>query len=283
MKVDEAKPKIHEDVWISTLCQRCYGSCAIRVRRVNGVAVKIEGEPGSPMGAQGGICAKGVSALQVLYDPNRLNKPLKRTNHEKGLHADPKWKEITWEEAFNEIVPRLKHIVETQPTKLIMSSTVMRSGLQPGMRTSLNAVTGRSSSGTVGGAGLHCGGSHPVSGMVYGSWSMVPDFKYCNYAIYFGASKGHAAGHAAGVAARQVAEAKARGMKLVVFDPICNFGGGKATEWIPLIPGTDGAIILAMCNVIVNEIGNYDKKYLKLKTNAPYLVGPDGHYVREKG
>jgi molybdopterin-containing oxidoreductase family molybdopterin binding subunit len=112
---------------------------------------------------------------------------------------------------------------------------------------------------------------------------MVPDFKYCNYAIYFGASKGHGSGHSAMAAARMVAEARSRGMKLIVFDPICNFAASKASEWIPIIPGTDAAVVLAMCNVIVNDLGAIDEPFLKLKTNAPYLIGPDMKYVRENG
>ncbi|MDP6501938.1 MAG: molybdopterin-dependent oxidoreductase, partial [Dehalococcoidales bacterium] len=96
-------------------------------------------------------------------------------------------------------------------------------------------------------------------------------------------NKGSGSGHSAMTAARLAADAKARGMKLVVFDPMCNFAGGKADEWVPIIPGTDAAVILAMCNIMVNELGIIDEPFLKLKTNAPYLVGPDLKYVREKG
>ena len=64
---------------------------------------------------------------------------------------------------------------------------------------------------------------------------------------------------------------------------MCNFSGGKATEWVPIIPGTDGMVVLSICNVIVNELGKYDVTFLKQKTNAPYLIGPDMKYVREKG
>ena len=81
---------------------------------------------------------------------------------------------------------------------------------------------------------------------------------------------------------RLAADARVRGMKTVVFDPLCNFNSGKADEWIPIIPGTDLAVTLAMCNVIVNELGIWDEVFLKSKTNAPYLIGPDGRYVRDK-
>ena len=55
-----------------------------------------------------------------------------------------------------------------------------------------------------------------------------------------------------------MAEAMERGMKLVVFDPMCNYSAAKATEWIPIVPGTDGAVLLAMANVMLNELGIWD-------------------------
>jgi anaerobic selenocysteine-containing dehydrogenase len=64
-------------------------------------------------------------------------------------------------------------------------------------------------------------------------------------------------------------------MKVVSFDPICNFSGGKATEWVPVIPGVDGMIAMSTCNVVMNELGQYDRDYLKKKTNAPFLLVPD--------
>ena len=282
------KQKIHEDVWIPTQCGRCYAQCGVWVRRVNGVAVKIEGMPESTLGAEGGLCGKGVAGIQVLYDPNRLNKPLRRTNPEKGLHVDPQWKEISWEEALSEITQKLEKVLADDPKKILLQGTTCRV-----MRNTTDFlfpfVAGTASPKGAprawpGGGGLHCGnGAHENTGFVHASWSHVPDFKLCNYAIYFGATKGHGSGHSAMITARLAAEARGRGMKLVVFDPICNFAGGKASEWIPILPGTDGAVALAMCNIIVNELGGHDEKYIALKTNGPYLIGPDGRYVREKG
>lgn len=273
---------ICKDEWIPTVCGRCYANCAIRVHRVNGVAVKIEGNPESPMGSRGGVCAKGLSGLQVLYDPNRLNVPLRRTNPGKGLFVDPKWKEITWDEALDEIAPRLKKIISEDPKKLMIQATTVRPSHMTTNMFPLRKVLGQPSY-YLGGGGLHCGnGAHPVAGIVYGAWSIVPDFRYCNYAIYFGANKGSGSGHSAMMTTRLAAEARSRGMKFVVFDPMCHQAGGKATEWVPVIPGTDGAVALAMCNIIVNELGTLDTVCLKTKTNAPYLAGPDMRYVRDK-
>jgi molybdopterin-containing oxidoreductase family molybdopterin binding subunit len=81
---------------------------------------------------------------------------------------------------------------------------------------------------------------------------------------------------------RLAAEARARGMKFVVFDPLCIGSSGKAKEWIPIIPGTDGAVALSMCNVILNDLEKWDEEYIKLKTNGPYLIGPDQRYMRDQ-
>jgi len=277
------KTEIREDTWIPTQCGRCFSNCAIRVHRINGVAVRIEGNRNSWQGSQGGVCAKGASGLQLLYDPNRLNTPLRRTNSEKGLYVDPKWKEISWDEALNEITEKLRKVLDDDPRKILLQSTTVRAPTASiGWRNFMASMLGTSNL-SVGGAGIQCGnGVHLGCGLLYGSWNALPDYRYCDYFIYWGVHNGYATGHATMVSARLAAEAAERGIKIVVFDPVCRYSGSKATEWIPIIPGTDAAVALAMSNVILNELGIWDPIYLKTKTNGPYLVGPDGRYVRDK-
>jgi len=148
--------------------------------------------------------------------------------------------------------------------------------VQTGWHNLFGSVSGGS------GHSIHCGqASHLGAGMNHCAWSITPDFQYCNYIIHFGANKGVGSGHSAAMLMNLAAEARARGAKLVAFDPMCHFSGGKATEWIPMVPGTDAIIALTMANVIVNELGQYDAEYLKRKTNASYLVRPDGRYARD--
>jgi anaerobic selenocysteine-containing dehydrogenase len=267
------------DAWVPTSCALCYGSCSILAHRVNGVVEKIEGNPDSVVG-KGRLCGKGVSGIMSHYDPNRLTVPLRRTNPRKGLDEDPGWKEISWDEAFDEIVPWLRKIRAEDPRKLMIQRTTTVTASRTPLQA-FGAAFGTPNHST-GGGGLHCGnGAHLLSGMMHASWSVVPDFEYCNYAIYFGASKGHGAGHASNSNMKLAADARARGMKMVVVDPMCNFAAAKASEWVPLRVGTDGALALAMCNVMVNELAIYDVPYLQAKTNAPYLIGPDKRYVRD--
>ena len=271
-------PRPTDDVWIPSSCSLCYGTCSILAHRVDGVVIKIEGNPESAVG-KGRLCGKGVSGIMTHYDPNRLTRPLRRTNPKKGLSEDPRWKEINWDEALDEISAVLRKVRAEDPRKLVVQRTTTVTASRVPFQTFAAAFGTPNFS--VSGGGQHCGnGAHLISGMMHASWSIVPDFEYCNYAIYFGASKGHSAGHASCSNMGKAADARVRGMKMVVVDPICNFAAAKATEWVPLRVGTDAALALAMCNVMVNELGIYDGPYLQAKTNAPYLIGPDKLYVR---
>ncbi len=268
-----------DDSWLPSSCALCYGSCSILAHRVDGVVVKIEGNPASAVG-KGRLCGKGVSGLMTHYDPNRVRFPLRRSNPEKGIGVDPGWEEISWDEALDEIALHLKRVRADDPRKLTLERTTTLNSARIPFQA-FSAAFGTVNHSTAGG-GLHCGnGPHLISGIMHASWGVVPDFQYCNYAVYFGASKGHGAGHASCSNMAMAADARARGMKMVVVDPMCNFAAAKATEWVPIRVGTDAALALAMCNVMVNELGVFDAPYLKAKTNAPYLIGPDGQYVRD--
>ena len=66
-------------VWYSSTCTECSAGCGIRVRTREGRAVKVEGNPNSPVN-RGGLCALGQASLQSLYDPDRIREPQKKTS-----------------------------------------------------------------------------------------------------------------------------------------------------------------------------------------------------------
>ena len=98
-----------EDTWIPTICMACnHGPDLIRVRRVNGVAVSLEGNTEGPGFVEltknrGRTCPKPYGSIQKLYNQHRIKGPLKRTNPRKGIGIDPKWIEISWDEALDTI------------------------------------------------------------------------------------------------------------------------------------------------------------------------------------
>ena len=95
--------------WVASGCNGCVGWCPLRVKVVDGKAVKIAGNPESKW-TRGKLCPRGRLNLQILYDPDRVKKPLKRTNPKKGRDQDPGWVEISWEEAIATIAGKLKEL-----------------------------------------------------------------------------------------------------------------------------------------------------------------------------
>ena len=271
-----------EDVWIPTCCGQCYCMCGIKVRRQNGIVTQVEGNTDAPTG-RGSVCAKGLSASHLLYDPYRVNYPLKRGNPEKGLGVDPKWERITWEEALDTITEKLKATAARDPRAVyVQATTTQASEIRFGVIGFMKAY------GTpnywVSGGGLHCGnGAHFMNGIMHAAWSVIPDFAHCNYALNFGCSKGHGAGHSAVMNATQAADARDRGCRTVVFDPFQSAQASKAHEWVPTKVGTDGAIALGLVNSLLNVHKLYDEEYLAYKTNSAYLISTkDGRYKRDK-
>lgn len=279
--------EIWEDVWVPTLCHRCMCDCALRVHRINGVAVEIEGNPDTEVGSYGGLCPKSASGLQLLYDPNRINYPMRRTNPKKGLGEDPKWERISWDEALDEIAQKTKAAWEKSPDRVILqhgilNGTHMAPLIIVPMLGTLNDERGSIFHFNAGGG--QCGSAlHFMTALNYGCFIIHEDWERCNYALIWGTNIG--AGGMQQFRNRMCAEARARGAKIVVFDPMCNGNASKAGEWIPLKPGTDTAVALGLLNVICNELHMIDAERLKRKTDAPYLIVEDGHFLRdnEKG
>lgn len=260
----------HEDVWIPSVCNMCFNGCHILVRRENGVVTKIVGNPKSSVG-EGRICAKGAAGPMLLYDPNRITKPLLRTNPEKGIGIDPKWKEISWDEAFTILTDKLKSI-QDDPRKLVTYGTVAN---LVGCVLAGFFYGGAFGTPNANGSDI-CGAAvHSLSGIFNGHLNSQPDYTKCKYLIQFGTQAGTATRHGYMMIANRLADARVEnGMKLVVVDPRMSASAEKADEWLPIRPGTDAALALAIGNVLLNELGIYDAEYLKKYTNAPYLVNP---------
>jgi anaerobic selenocysteine-containing dehydrogenase/Fe-S-cluster-containing dehydrogenase component len=85
--------------WYSSTCTECSAGCGLRVRTREGRAVKVEGNPNSPVN-RGSLCALGQSTLQSLYDSDRIRHPLKK----KGMTPQgPVFEQTTWDEVYGKI------------------------------------------------------------------------------------------------------------------------------------------------------------------------------------
>jgi hypothetical protein len=215
-----------EDVWIPSVCSLCYNQCGILAHRVNGVIVKIEGNPESPLG-MGRLCPKGLAGIMTLYDPHRVNTPLKRTNPNKGMGVDPKWVEISWEEALNTIEEKLKKIRNEDPRKLVFTGCMP--SIAPILFASAIFMPSFGSPNVFWSDGHHCGNAeHLLAAALHGAVTTNPDMDYCHYLILFGCNCGASAYYAFNVMAQRLSDARARGMKVVVVDN--GSGDGSAAQ-----------------------------------------------------
>lgn len=249
---------------------------------MNGIAVKVEGDPDGTWQYRKGrfhpLCANGQAGLQRIYDPWRPKAPLKRTNPQKGFGVDPKWVEISWDEAYNTVADKIKAV-----------RAKGKDGVFSINQSGHNNVYGTAFSAAIVGQCVNlgmgmswCEAGHYTTIPLSGGWIMSPDYSYCNLLLQTDSAAGTDATSVLVMVANYYAEAKRRGMKVVNFMPILNTAAAKASEWIPTAPGTHGAFLLGMLNVLLYETGIFDVDFIKNWTNGPYLIGPDGYYVRDQ-
>lgn len=257
--------------WIPTTCNMCFNSCSILAHVVDGVVVELKGNPDSPIG-NGHICAKGAAGIMQLYDPNRITKPLKRTNPEKGFDQDPGWEEISWDEAYDILAEKITSAMKNDPNSVAGSSMVASQIGSLIRATAFGAAFGVNNGmiSDICGAGVHI-----CEFLMTSCGNSQPDYKYCNYLIQFGTQAGTATRHGFNMTAETFARRRKEGLRFVSFDPHMSAGAEKADIWVPIRPGSDAAAALAMANVLVHELGIYDRDYLVKRTNACALVDPD--------
>lgn len=270
----------NEDVWLPTTCLACaaHNKCGLIAHRVNGVLVKLEGNPEDPSNL-GGNCAKSNASIMTLYNPYRVKYPVKRTNPEKGRGVDPKWQQITWEEAYNTIVEKLEKVRKDNPKKFVFMKG--HGGcLDAEVDTPFINAFGTPNwifGGTLGGC---AGGSSPIHDWVHGHNHARADKQYCKYFLNFGSSSEQGAkGNSEEV--YNYVQARAKGLKTVNIAPLVTAHNALSEEWVPIVPGTAGALLMGMIHTILYEIKVYDVEFLKSRTNAPYLIGEDGNYIRD--
>ncbi len=267
------------EVVIPSSCRLCNSLDATLVHTVNGQPTLIEGNPKDPQ-SYGRLCAKGQSALWYHYDPYRVKTPLKRTNPNKGISEVGNWVEITWEEAYSTISNKIAAARAKGPSAYVRYNDYSALSYSQTWSAFAEAATGTNYNVLL--EMNWCGHTaHYLSRQAHGAFTSGVDYLRCNYLIQPGRSHGMQGGGSLMPYGVQLAEGRAKGMKVVHVSPFMSTAGGLADEWIPIAPATEGAFASAMMEVLLVELKQYDVTSLKNYTNAPYLVGPNGMYVRD--
>ena len=222
----------------------------------DGRLVKLEGHPDSIRG-KGKICAKGAAGINQLYDPDRILYPMKRV----GKRGEGKWKRITWDAALTDLASRLKKLRdEGHPEKFMFHYGRMKASSSKIIKS---AFLGAYGTGTVGNHTSICeGGKWTAQELTWGKHYDNWDFDNTKFVLNFGSNCLEAHTNGIPVSQRLIDAVVDRKVKLITFDVRISNTAAKSTEWVPVRPGTDGAVALAMCREIMNA-GLYDKDFFK--------------------
>ncbi|HIJ47113.1 MAG TPA: molybdopterin-dependent oxidoreductase, partial [Gammaproteobacteria bacterium] len=262
----------------NTTCYMCACRCGIRVTLQDGEVRFIQGNPDHPLN-KGVICAKGASGIMKQYSPARLTKPLlRKEGSERGAGE---FEPVSWEKAFEMMAQRLGKIRSTDPKKFALFTG----------RDQMQALTGLFAKqyGTPNYAahGGFCS-VNMAAGMIYtigGSfWEFGgPDLERSKLFIMIGTAEDH---HSNPMK-MALSKFKRDGGRFISINPVRSGYSAIADEWVPIKPGTDGALLLALTNEIINR-GLFDRDYLIDYTNAPELVNQDeesnefGLFIRDR-
>ncbi len=248
-------------------CTMCGAFCGL-------VAMKKDGEPvsektvrifPSPDHPQRGYCGRAAATMWIWNHPLRLKKPLKRV----GERGEGRFKEVTWDEALDEIGARVRAIVEKTGEESVAVTSHAFTGLSKWLAFPLGSPNNISHSATCNSAGIVARDWVFGKGFT-GAGKMEPDYANLRYLLLIGRSMGSSMG-----ALSTMNAARERGAKVVSVDPRMPDACYGDVEWVPVRPGTDMAFVLSMMNVMIEE-KLADFAFLARHTNAAYLVKEDG-------
>lgn len=235
---------------IASICEMCSTRCPISARVIEGNNVFISGNKAAK--AFGGkVCARGGAGHSLLYDPQRIVNPLKRV----GERGEGKWAEISWNEAYQLIADNLNKIKQTHGPEAVAFSS--KSGSLSSHIFHLATAFGSPNTFT---HASTCPGGYEVAAVAMFGTKVKRDLSHSKYIINFGHNlyEGINMSETRGMMAAQMD----KGAKLVVFEPRFSIVADKADEWYAIRPGTDIAVALALCHVLIEE-NLYDKAFVE--------------------
>lgn len=249
-------------------CALCTAHCATIATVADGKVVRLDADPDHPNG--GVFCIKGKAAPELVYHPDRLNFPLKRTRAKND--CDPGWKRISWDEALDDIAQRLISIRETYGPRAVALAKGTGGGtsVSDAERWLSRFINRFGSPNWV--STTHVCNWHKDTGFTYtfGVELPTPDLAHSNAFLLWG----HNPSSTSLILAHDIVAARKRGMKIVAVDPRRVGIAGQADVLLQVRPGADGALALAMIDVVITD-KLYDETFVRQWTNAPFLVRTD--------
>jgi anaerobic selenocysteine-containing dehydrogenase len=244
--------------WIPSTCQGCTAWCPVEFFVQDGRAAKVRGNRYSKAN-NGFCCPRGHLMLQQLYDPDRVKVPMKRTNPLKGRGVDPKFVPITWDEALEIVADKMLELRKNnEPDKLMYmrgryspTSTELLYGTLPKIYGTPNYFS----------HSAICAEAEKMGpGMTEGFFAYRDyDLANTNCLVVWGTDP-LSSNRQVPNTINKFGDILERG-SVVCVDPRLSASAAKAQEWLPLKPGSDGALASAIAHVLLRE-GLWNKEFV---------------------
>ncbi|HXV81597.1 MAG TPA: molybdopterin-dependent oxidoreductase [Candidatus Binatia bacterium] len=256
---------------LHTYCAMCISRCGVVATVEDGRLTQVNADPAHPNGC---ICVKGTAAPEIVYSPDRLRSPMKRTRP-KG-ESDPGWAPLSWDDAMALTASRLLDVkARYGPEAVIFGmGTASGSSISDAARWLERLANAFGSPNLM--APLYiCNwnrewGAH----YTYGVATPPPDYDNSRCILLWGFNP-HASWPAA---AARISRAKASAAKLIVIDPRRSAVAEKADFWLRVRPGADRALAMSMIYVLLEE-KLYDENFVRDWTNGAFLMRQDNHQL----
>ena len=259
MQVRKGKPAgAPQGDWVATCCQGCTQWCAVEVFVQDGRAVRVRGNQNSKTN-HGYCCPRGHLIPQVMYNPDRIKTPLKRTNPAKGRGVDPRWVPITWDEALGTVADKMLELRRNgEAHKFVYirgryssTSTDLLYGALPRIYGSTNYFS----------HSAICAEAEKMGpGFTQGFYGYRDyDLGRTQCLVLWGTDP-LASNREVPNTIHQFSGILKRGTVIAV-DPRLSNVAAKAHEWLPLKPGSDGALAGAIAHVILTE-GLWNREFV---------------------
>ncbi len=243
--------------WIPTGCAGCTSWCAKEVYVVSGRAVKVRANAHSKV-HRGHGCPREHLALQEVYDPDRIKVPMKRTNPNKSKHEDPKFVPISWEEAISTIARKIMELRDNNETHKLL--------LMRGRYTQLNQlVYGRmpkilGSNNNISHSSICAEAEKFGPYYTEGYWNYRDyDIENTKFVLVWGCdplSSNRQVSHYLNAWGDLLERAE-----IAVVDPRFSTTAAKAHYWLPVNPGEDGSLALAIAHEILTA-GLWNREFV---------------------
>ena len=244
---------------VRSTCNICHRGCGVRIQMEGGKPVGIKGDPQSPVN-EGKLCIKGQTALELLHHPDRLKYPLKRV----GPKGSYDFERISWDEAYRVIVGNLNRIKKESGAEAVAIYTgrgaqelSLCDMFQPKgvtVSSASNVLFPFGSPNTMGVGALCYVSVHmiaPLATMGRMQTNLFNNIENAEMVVVWGTNP---ATDSPPIDMLRLEEAARRGADIVVIDPRRTETAVRSNaQWVPIRPGTDGALALSLIEVLIED------------------------------